>query len=426
VKRALWLALAGAAIVLIATFFVMRGASNDAATPMARVASERASESATLARAIDPELASQVEASDSRVAIDVANSIDIHGRVVDELGRPIETFAIYAIHRDADNQFSRKREWPSTAHERGEFDLLDLEPGFWDVMPFAEHLSQPNIRSFAASPPDRVEFVMRGLAVVSGWVVDPDGVRVGNARVFFEQRDTGVKADGTFRFEVAPGTYVVHAIALGFAPSENFEIRVGTGDQRTGLQLELKRGPRLCGVVLDEAGAPLRGWQLRADGKRNFCLTATTDEHGRFEINLSWPDTLDIVATERSENDTAPREYSTTVLESELGEQDLRFQLVQEHGVRVTGTIAVSRAADLFHDSQLIHDAQLSAHSLDGRLIGGSGVVVPIAANSSFEMRLPTPGRYFLRVTGMRDIGLGSQIVDVPDRDEFELALKFD
>ena len=421
-KRALALALAGVAVVLVTMLLVMRGTTGDAANPTALVATERTSETATLTPATAAEPVSELEANDSRVAIDVGDAIDIHGRVIDELGRPIETFAIYAIHRDAQNKFSRKSEWPSATHVRGEFDLLALEPGFWDVMPFADHLSQPNIRSFAASTTERVEFVMRGLVSVSGWVVDPDGVRVGNARVFFEQRDTGVNADGEFQFEVAPGTYVVHAVAEGFAPSENIEIRASTGDRRADLQLVLKRGPGLRGVLLDEAGTPLRGWRLEANRERYPGLIATTDDRGGFEMNLSYPGMLDIVAAERSGGDTVPREYWTTVLASDLDHGTLTLQIARERSVRVTGTVEATAVREW------LEHAQLTAVSLDGRLIRSSGVVVPIGPDARFEASLPSPGRYLFRCFGDRGIQLGSQvqIVAIPDRDEFELTLKFD
>jgi hypothetical protein len=164
-------------------------------------------------------------------------AFEFHGRVVDACGRAIENFAITAIHRDSNNRFLERREWPLEAHIGGRFELPELGPGYWDFAPSAPGLALERIRSFRASTSSPVDFVLRGAVTVRGIVLGPDGRPVAGAALRPHLGE--VDADGRFVAETGVAEIRLRAVAEGFRDSVEVVIEPC---QRSGeIELVLER-----------------------------------------------------------------------------------------------------------------------------------------------------------------------------------------
>lgn len=114
----------------------------------------------------------------------------------------------------------------------------------------------------------------------------------------FGQRWSTV-TDDEGRFELRgprPGALRIGVFADGFAPHERGGVKLAAGQGTDVGELVLEQGVRLSGVVANEAGAPVAGAKLFAEGAEEgmFRLSlpsssrraiATTDKHGQFDIH---------------------------------------------------------------------------------------------------------------------------------------------
>lgn len=142
---------------------------------------------------------------------------------------------------------------------------------------------------------------------------------------------------GAFRVEgVPPGRVQVLARRAGFAPGRSAEHRLGSGETLTELRVELSRGGRLVGRVLDDRGFPVEAArvQLQLEGEP-LGRVALSARDGRFSFD----------ALRGSVVVTAHRHGSPSVRESaevEAG-QEVELELVfggaaRELSGRVLGT----------------------------------------------------------------------------------------
>lgn len=147
-------------------------------------------------------------------------------------------------------------------------------------------------------------------AVITGRVVDGDGLAVANAclRVRAEQQperwrdaaghvvvrggdhDRGTDADGGFRIEAGAGPVRLLVEAPGFAPWQG--LATGRVGEVVALPVVLSRRPAVRGSVADEDGVPLAGVQVQLGGA-NGPSTRSGDD-GRFAFP-SVPDDADFV-----------------------------------------------------------------------------------------------------------------------------------
>jgi protocatechuate 3,4-dioxygenase beta subunit len=365
--------------------------------------------------AVDP--ITNVATTDERTGVAsgevVAGPIDIHGRVVDELGRPIRMFALHATHRDPNNWFVAKREWPLELHEQGEFDLVGLAPGRWEITPDAEGLKLRSARLIQFTPEARVDYVMIGAAVVAGFVLDLNGEPLTGAVVELdgERREAHTNASGAFDFEVEPGEHRLRATAVGFGSSDERTIQIGSRDRVSGIELALQRGATLRGTVSDDDDRPLARATIvcDADGLRRF----KTDDEGRFEIVGIKPGRLDLHVALDAPELPYPK-FGVTTLElkgEEIKEIKLRF--ARARPVRVV--VDVSK----FPDPQSIF---VMAKPDGGLLTTGNGFMAKSDRPGRLELTLPTFGRFALSLYAEGEL-ISERAIDVPDQDEFELTL---
>lgn len=153
---------------------------------------------------------------------------------------------------------------------------------------------QPSMSSnFAPEAEGAAPMVLRLGApahAVTGQVVDPAGLPIGGARVLLvldkrkhwdaatpARRAVSLQSDARGWFhsrELPAGSFTAFAYAPGYAYAEqDFEVRAAAP---TRLELRLRSGARVEGLVRDEAGRPLPGIQVMA---HTMCWTVGFQEH---------------------------------------------------------------------------------------------------------------------------------------------------
>jgi protocatechuate 3,4-dioxygenase beta subunit len=227
----------------------------------------------------------------------------IAGHAVDEAGKPVVEFAVQTERRDGLDQekiglglssiFPHATKFES---KEGEFALEGLLPGVWSLTATAPGYAHSEAVEIVVPMGDgRVRLVLRRPGVIAGSVVDDRGVPHADARIIAEREDdsaSGVDVeattdgDGSFVVDgLSPGTWTLHARAAGYAPSEVEERRVESGEHLSGVDLRLRRGATIRGVVLGFDDRPASHVEVEARRHRPYeRRSARTDAEGRFGL----------------------------------------------------------------------------------------------------------------------------------------------
>ncbi len=213
----------------------------------------------------------------------------------------------------AEQSYEVKENYRATTGAGGRFTLHDLPAGRYYLSARAAgfpELLVPGIEVAAdpsgARPVDLGTLVLKPGIELAGRVVDAEGEPVAAAELSLRNADgeqlvvqradsawfasTTSRANGSFHLAGLPrdSRLVLLAMAGGYLPREQ-AVTTGSDDQR--LDVELSRGARLAGVVLDPAGRPAAGARVdvTADPDQQRMSTSTsrtalTDAEGRFEV----------------------------------------------------------------------------------------------------------------------------------------------
>lgn len=232
--------------------------------------------------------------------------------VLDPAGRPVEGAFVAVVpvtgaHRPSGQIAPEKTRTGFTSTD-GRVRLEALPPGPWNAWVSARGFVTAPVRRIASGPL-RVR-LERGGAIV-GVVREGDGGRpVAGARVGVESdvpslevggadatRDEAVTdAEGRFRLEgIGRGAVRLSARAPGYARAARSGVRAGSS-----VELFLFPGATLSGSVRDEAGRPVRGALVQAQGDAGWEAPAPerTDEGGRFVVAGVAPGEYTLVARE--------------------------------------------------------------------------------------------------------------------------------
>jgi hypothetical protein len=275
---------------------------------------------ATRSAARDPATSNDAEGYEwSRVQSDVPPGAAVElvlspphrvaGRVSDTSGKPVTTFAL--SHRWNDG--------PRNLMPSGELENPDGAFELW--LGAGEHVVFASAKGYEMAAPDGVkvetpesagpiEIGMRRQAAISGLVTRPDGAPAEGARVEVQgSRGRGsnratTDEDGRFALDqVSAGVHKLVAKAEGFAPSEAASVEVTAGQALEGVNLVLRIGGRVEGVIYDASGAPEEGRTIvvgvMAGGMGDLAGQATSDSAGRFVLEHVTPGTHNVIATPR-------------------------------------------------------------------------------------------------------------------------------
>jgi protocatechuate 3,4-dioxygenase beta subunit len=264
-----------------------------------------------------------VQPSDTVLALVLQKGKAIDGRVVDDLGRPIESFAIAIASVDELGKASGSFDSKSFRDPRGVFWRSGLHDGRWRVSARANGYARPAPRTVRVPMEERLgDLVLPRAATLSGTVADADGRPVAKATLridrvpkasgqFDDNTDVDPITDKEGRFEchdLAPGSIQLVASADGRADSVPMVLTLEAGQSLTGLTLALSAGGRLVGEVFDAAGQPdaHRSISVVRRGGSASHREIGADELGRFAVEHLAAGTYDVYtresAKEREEN----------------------------------------------------------------------------------------------------------------------------
>jgi hypothetical protein len=219
----------------------------------------------------------------------------IHGRVIDDAGQAVDSFAIQAHCAGGIMSSGWDSVWAPHVYARfdavqGEFDIPCLPPGRWHL---AATVDQRTVGAseLATLPRDTspIVIVVPRSAELSGVVLDPSGAPAPHARVHARESSRHDVADENGRFrltDIDPEETSLWASSETWAPSDDVDVSPGAGRSVGELVLRLRLGGSIVGQALDLDGHADAGrritlyppWRDDADG-------TTTDSRGAFELH---------------------------------------------------------------------------------------------------------------------------------------------
>ncbi len=362
------------------------------------------------------------------------------GRVLNEREMPIggaEVSLLPTLTGSAMEQdFEVRESYRAATDAEGWFTLRDLPAGTYYLAARAAgfpELLVPGVEVVAGDEPnDLGTLILAPGVLLSGRVRGAGGGPVAGAQLSVRDADgeqivvqragsawfasTASRQNGSFHFGGLPrdSRLVLLVVADGFLTRE-LAVTTGTDDQR--LEVELARGARVAGTVLDPRGRPASGAavSLQAAGAQRGLSTATsrtalTGEDGRFEAVGLRPGEYRIMARRGVEESEPVRRR----LESE-GLADLYLELRSKASLTVS--VRDPRGRPMARAAVHLMPVADSPGPRRGRLerTGASGDVV-------FE---PLDAGTYTVASGHPDLGTAEAKVEIADSAAQSLELRF-
>src|SRR6266851_1559339 len=237
-------------------------------------------------------------------------------------------------------------------------------------------------KSVALSTDREVDFVLNPAASISGRVVrDVDSQPVADAVVSAYQRPpqhalwlgnqrrarTGV--DGAFEVRnLDPGEYRVFAARGNLAGRLEGQVSLGLAERKT-VVVRVGNRPQISGRVSDSEGQPVVGAEVGlrlVEPQASSGLTASTDASGGFLFEGVLPGSYGLVARSR--------EHAPARRILQVGEEDLRVDLVLESGAQLEGK-AISSTGEA------VEGAAVQAQVVAANRLGGEVVDFTTSSN---------------------------------------------
>jgi len=259
-------------------------------------------------KAISPKKAPKKHPTSKQAETEATPTLAIRGKVVDDLGAPVASFSIDGefVGTDAPRKREAKRFDRSFDHLEGSFALDALAAGQWRLTGRTkdERRSAPAVVSTDAS--EEVVLVIPRSGAISGFVVGPDRVPIGDAKLYIhypgekdvefgfgpepEPRTLTGAAGGFLVEQVPPGTVEVMARHPDYSDGEWMKLSVAPGALLQDVEVLLTPGGRIEGQadpsLGDVADRQVDLFSFRGGiGWRD----ARTDAAGRFVIEHVMP-----------------------------------------------------------------------------------------------------------------------------------------
>lgn len=243
---------------------------------------------------------------------------------------------------------------------------------------------------------------------VHGQVLAPDGAPMGRAMVACTDREstTVTNTDGLFEMpaQSAGCKAVAHKPGYGASPP----VTLQRGDVRANT-LQLQKGGRIEGVVVDETGAPVTKFTLAvekfigaegdSDGPNGRARTIE-DEQGRFVMENVTPGKYVLGASAEGK----PPARSDT-LEVEAGRSVTGVRIVLSHGVKLTGLVTDAKTRKPIDGARVVLDSVTSsgATTIPSVTTDNSGAYVleGVPASGPFSVRVEKEGYRTRIVSGL-------------------------
>lgn len=229
---------------------------------------------------------SEIEDRELNFELSLANAI--RGLVLDEQNRPVPNATLEAFQLGkgpVDRGMSKGR---AVSDAGGSFTLNGLADGNYNISAKAPGYSDQT--HVAAARASDVRIVLQRRGGVTGVVrVKATGAPVTDFAISVLRRHADHEPapmgrterfsspDGTFTLtDLDPFNYVFEATAKGFAPGRSQEVFVQRGGTASGVTIELDEGATVTGVVVDSAGAPVAGAEVKLN-PNNFVSNTILD-----------------------------------------------------------------------------------------------------------------------------------------------------
>lgn len=220
----------------------------------------------------------------------------VRGRVVDDDGEPVANAEVVANPDASAHTDDSARS--VTADASGRFELEAVRDGGWHAVARRPSAAFSEPVSFVVEAPDvpEVVIVVPRSARIAGRVLDASGVPVAGAVVDLEAGGPGEKrswvpdgasaADGTFAVDgLPPGLVRVRARKDGYARSIEVVVELDASEPTSGVDLVLRAGGTIEGVVLAADGTPIPVETVHMSRDDMWPTPSVrTDERGRFRF----------------------------------------------------------------------------------------------------------------------------------------------
>lgn len=299
---------------------------------------------------------------DRELNFDLSTALSIGGVVLDVRGAPVRDAHVDA-YQIGQPQEAGSSKGSTASNPDGSFTLTGLAEGTYNLSARAQGYSDVQYGQARAGDTNvRIQLEPRG--GISGVVVDGRSgqpvqeftlrlctAREGGDPIVTAKSISLRSSDGSFEFpDVDPGSYVLEGVARDYAPSHSASFFVERGQVTPKIQVPMKVGGRIAGIVVAPTGEPVAGAvvKLNANNFRPnpvFDLFAslpspvqrredstTTDENGAFVLRYLAGGTFTV--------EVAKSRYSTKYLDDVIvadGDQRDLGRVVLSNGGKVAG-----------------------------------------------------------------------------------------
>jgi len=220
-------------------------------------------------------------------------------------------------------RFFSLNERPHLTDADGRFAVEELFPGKYTVRAFRRGGGEVTLEHVALGAEVTLTFVPTGrlagtVALKAGGAPQEFSATLADPTTGYRRTDQFFRTGGAWSFaELPPGNYKLEVSAA--EGTSDTQVSLGSGEEKSGVRVELAAKVKLRGTVVDLEGAPVVGAAVRVSQGGSFTFddreTPRTDAEGRFEVEGAPVGAVTILVA-------APRgaavEYSQTTINTNI------------------------------------------------------------------------------------------------------------
>jgi len=380
----------------------------------------------------------------------------IIGRVVDREGKPVTSFTVTARENTGGPiaGLGERRQETST-DEDGAFAIRSVPAGAWLVDAIGDGFTRSAAVEVVLTndaDPAPIELVLHRGGAVSGVVRDTAGGPIAGAEVTLKLNaselmrnmridEGGVTGspnastgpDGRFKLTgLEAGQRLIVAKKNGFAESEPVEVQIEAEAELTDVELALRNGGRILGMVYDNRGEPLAGGSILVQLSTDplLQLFAKTDLKGEFVVDHVAPGDWNVIHMPMQSSQSTSEDPTGDMM-SMLGEMKMASAHVVD-GEDTHVSLGTPPKNPVRLHGVITHAEKPVAGALVTLLAdGGDGMesmkFTRTNAAGEYDTTLREPGRYLFNVQKLGEAGQQQTVsrpVTVPEGKDHRLDVE--